>query len=186
MADEDLPEILPEILAKLPPGFDEIVAKLPHRDAPSGRQSRIATGVAIMNAGGSGTVAAKAVGVTPAQLYVARRHRGGRPSEYIKDSENQIRDLALEATLTASEILLDKMANDELRPSEVVKTYQVFRDTVSKQLHWDRGGSAGADRTKDALAGVLDDLRAGKVVQIKDPDPVEKAIVIEATESSDG
>ncbi len=54
---------------------------------------------------------------------------------------------------------------------------------MAAKRRWSQGFGSGDNVTVDALAGVLNELRAGKRVTIEEPDPVTDAIDVTPNDS---
>ena len=59
-----------------------------------------------------------------------------------------------------------------------MKTFSAATNQVAAKRRWNQGLGTGDDRTQDALAAALQSLRDGASIQIKPPDPANRAIDI--------
>ena len=131
--------------------------------------------------------AAIEVGLDPSNF----RRKLIRMKANIPDAEQRHR-ASEERILTAAEDLNEAsasklMADVEdgcLKHADLIKTFSVSANVISAKRRWAQGISTGADRTQDALAGALEQLRKGASIRIEEPDRVETAIDVTPASST--
>ncbi len=169
-------------------GFDSVLESLPSIGALSPHQERIAAGVAMIKQGETYRNVSAKVGVSVGCL--AKYVHGGSNSEHsgkgVKVAEAAIQSLALENSIQASHNINEGLNIEpgmpgSYKPSETVKALQVSAHIAGRMLGWDKSGGDGNERSRDALAGALQQLQQGAKISIEQPDKVAEAIEVEAT-----
>lgn len=156
-----------------------VVADLPAIDEPSGRQQRIAAGLALIRQGKLSILAAsKKVGIPYSTMW---RFANGvsdvvtSGSDQRSKVEMDLLDLSLAVSHRSLEKLAERIDSDDIRTAELVKANQVSRDTVAMMRGWKDNSGRGDDDTKNALVAALEMMR-GKRVTIEDADPADQAV----------
>ena len=101
-----------------------------------------------------------------------------------KAAEGRILSRAEEISEASAEKILDALEGDQMTPNEMIKAFSASTNQVAAKRRWSQGISTGDDRTQDALAGALQQLRDGKRIQITDPDPTDSAIDVTPVQAS--
>ncbi len=173
-------------------GFDSVVANLPPIDAPSPRAQRVAAAVSMVQNGETYRAAAKATCVPIATIWdhVHGISTGSERDKGVKRAEQQIESLALANSIAAGEAILDDLQSGSMRPSEKIKAFQVAGHVAGRMLGWDKAADSGNERSRDALAGALQEIQEQlqqgaqitAKISIEQPDKAAEAIEVTSTE----
>lgn len=159
-----------------PTGFQAALATIQPGQL-SERQQRIATGLAMIQAGSSCLAASKQCSLPVSTLWRYARgisnlqseNDGGRGREL-----DAIHDASIDASLIAAERLRDSLIHDEWKPGDLVKAYGVATDKVI----------ALSQRTTEAPMGIRElfsAVLAENDITIRKRDAIDQAIEIEAS-----
>ena len=99
-------------------------------------------------------------------------------------SEERILTAAEELSEASAAKLIADVEDGCLKPADLIKTFSAATNQVAAKRRWSQGLSTGNDRTQDALANALDQLRKGASIRIEANDCAEAAIDVTPTSST--
>lgn len=122
----------------------------------SPRDERIAAAIALVAMGSSVNNAAHATFLPPKTVWDRVYKDPKRKDEREEFIENQ----AFEGVIQAGQKIMDLLEAGSMRPSEVIKAYEVMRTTVAKRRKWDAPPPAEPEPEKrSALRELIDELQ---------------------------
>lgn len=133
-------------------------------------EERYDLGMMIVGTGVSISAAAKLVGLSRSRLYTRALSTwtDEEKEEKIKEAEQRILFLALDATETLSARIMDLVDDGAMRPSEAVKALGIVRDTVAKKLEWGTPPPPPPPEEKvPLLAQLLNRVERGETLSLK-------------------
>lgn len=94
---------------------------------------KLVIAMTIVRSGASYTAAARATGVSVHKIYSAVAEKMPRDAK-----EDMMEELAMDISIHASLAIMERIENQDIRSSEMVKALQVSRDTVARKRRWDK------------------------------------------------